>query len=412
MLEYWRKGGQCSECQCTKDVGKRDDVSSGEESRETETMGMDGRVEYETQQGMVSLEMGWARCEVGQQNFFDVNGVEVQPRKIASGVPARALPESMWKGWAGPRQGLSHPNQRFLEKLEFCASREDPVTMQHQETDFCPVLWFDTEQRRRAQDVLGKEPPLAEGPAPNYEVETPETMRELFEPHLVEETYERRVRQQQQIRQRIGLVKKEGKRFAGKMKDVEGGKDGVVYGVEARKEQFRHLIFENVNGKPVVVRERLPDAFTDMNLDALLRMAVQCNAPDMGIVSEIALYGMRSETACRPTTASWPLYKGGIENIQFLQANRDKQRSGYMTPRVSKPAPHPRYEPERTHPKGVVIVLKEDGAEKNREVTDYAAQRLSCVENWQRQRVWFIASRMHLEYLDGSVSLRRQAVLG
>ena len=83
-----------------------------------------------------------------------------------------------------------------------------------------------------------------------------------------------------------------------------------------------------------------------------------------------------------------------------------------MTPRVSKPAPHPRYEPERTHPKGVVIVLKEDGAEKNREVTDYAAQRLSCVENWQRQRVWFIASRMHLEYLDGSVSLRRQAVLG
>ena len=274
------------------------------------------------------------------------------------------------------------------------------------------MLWFDAEQRKRAQDVLGREPPLAEGPAPNYEVETPETMRELFEPHLVEETYERRVRQQQQIRQRIGLVKKEGKRFAGKMKDVEGGKDGVVYGVEARKEQFRHLIFENVNGKPVVVRERLPDAFTDMNLDALLRMAVQCNAPDMGIVSEIALYGMRSETACRPTTASWPLYKGGIENIQFLQANRDKQRSGYMTPRVSKPAPHPRYEPERTHPKGVVIVLKEDGAEKNREVTDYAAQRLSCVENWQRQRVWFIASRMHLEYLDGSVSLRRQAVLG
>ena len=226
--------------------------------------------------------------------------------------------------------------------------------------------------------MLGKEPPLAEGPAPNYEVETPETMRELFEPHLVEETYERRVRQQQQIRQRIGQVKKEGKRFAGRMKEVEGGKDGVVYGVEARKEQFRHLIFENVDGKPVVVRERLPDAFTDMNLDALLRMAVQCNAPDMGIVSEIALYGMRSETACRPTTASWPLYKGGIENIEFLQANRDKQRSGYMTPRVSQPAPHPRYEPERTHPKGVVIVLKEDGAEKNREVTDYAAQRLSC----------------------------------
>ena len=40
---------------------------------------------------------------------------------------------------------------------------------------------------------------------------------------------------------------------------------------------------------------------------------------------------------------------------------RDKQRSGYASARVSEPCIEPLFEPERSHPKSVVVVTKEDG---------------------------------------------------
>jgi hypothetical protein len=222
-------------------------------------------------------------------------------------------------------------------------------------------------------------------------------MEGLFEPHLLEETYLRRVRQQQQLCFQIGKVKaaeEKKKKYEVKMKEVEGGAEGVVYGVEARKEQYRHLVFENVDGRPVVVREVLPDQFTDLDLDAMLRLAVSCGAPDMESISELALYGMRSMTACSPATSAWPLYKGGLDNIEFLQKNRDSQLLDYMSPRVTQPSLLPRYEPEKIHPKGVVKVLKDDGSEKTREVTDYAALREETArDSWQQQRVWILSMK-------------------
>ena len=407
VVQYWWKGGgKCSECRSRETVRL-------DRSEESVTVEREEDIEYEWEQEDVSLVVRWARCEVDQQRFFDMNGAEVKPKKTASGVPKKALPQQLWKGWAGDRQGSSHPNQRFLEKLEFCATQADPVTMKHQATDFCAVLWFHEAQRKRARDVLGKDPPLAQGPAPNFDVEVPETMEGLFEPHRLSETYLRRVKQQQQLCRQIGDKKRWKENHLVKLKEVEGGSQGVSYGVEARKEKYRHLIFQNVDGRPVVVRETLPDQFTDMDLDALLRLAVSCRAPDMGIISEIALYGMRSETACQPTTASWPLYKGGLENIVFLQKNRDAQLTGYLSPRVTKPSWYPRYEPERIHPKGVVKVLKEDGAEKTREVTDYAAERLSVSDKWQQDRVWFLSTWDKRKEADKSwMRLRNRALKG
>ena len=106
-----------------------------------------------------------------------------------------------------------------------------------------------------------------------------------------------------------------------------------------------HLVFRNVDGRPEVVDESLlPDRFTDMDLEALLRMCADCQAPDMEAVTELALYGMRSLTACQPTTRSWLLYRGGVEGAAFLRTNRDKQRDGYATPRVSQPEAYPRFD--------------------------------------------------------------------
>lgn len=55
-------------------------------------------------------------------------------------------------------------------------------------------------------------------------------------------------------RQRVGLEFK--------IDQVEGGTDGVSYGADARLEQYRHLVFRNVEGRPEVVTEVLPDRFT------------------------------------------------------------------------------------------------------------------------------------------------------
>ena len=102
-----------------------------------------------------------------------------------------------------------------------------------------------------------------------------------------------------------------------------------------------------IDGRPEVVKDVLPDRFTEMDLEAMLRMMKECEEQqwtslDWGIASEVALFGMRSLTACPPRTNSWLLYRGGLENAAFLRSNRDKQRSAYATPRVSSPARYPR----------------------------------------------------------------------
>jgi hypothetical protein len=77
-------------------------------------------VEYEWEKEERCLEARWERCEIGQEQFYNTSGeVRLQERK-ASGVPERALPKSLWKGWADDRQGSSHPNHRYLESLKHC----------------------------------------------------------------------------------------------------------------------------------------------------------------------------------------------------------------------------------------------------------------------------------------------------
>eukprot|EP01044_Picomonas_judraskeda_P001180 COSAG03_NODE_65_length_15137_cov_3.350446_2_plen_137_part_00 len=104
----------------------------------------------------------------------------------------------------------------------------------------------------------------------------------------------------------------------------------------------------------------------DVPMEAMLIMMKECEEQgwaslDWEIASEVALFGMRSLTACPPRTNSWLLYRGGLENAAFLRGNRDKQRSAYASPRVSSPARYPRFEPEKMHPKSVETVTKADG---------------------------------------------------
>ena len=93
------------------------------------------------------------------------------------------------------------------------------------------------------------------------------------------------------------------------------------------------------------------------------------------------------EFACQPHTNSWLLYRGGLEQTEFLRSNRDKQRSDYASPRVSSPRRYPRFEPERLHPKSVETVVKPDGTVKNRETTDYGAWRVKARRLWRQWRL-------------------------
>lgn len=381
MLVAWspNDGSQCAECARTAQIASGLPAASAEPE-------------------VVETMSTWPACEAGGMlAFHDVHGDAVSvpwsclaehPR---AGIPTELLPERMWRGWATPEQGLSHPNRRFSETQAECLSFPDPVTLAVSQTGPVPVMWYHTAQRERMRRVLGQEPPIEAGPRPNLRVVLPLSMEGLFEPHMVEATYGRRVRQHAQIRGEFAR-QREGLPF--RTECIEGGRDGVTYGPYARKVQYRHLVFRNVDGRPEVVDESLlPDRFTDMDLEALLRMCADCQAPDMEAVTELALYGMRSLTACQPTTRSWLLYRGGIEGAAFLRTNRDKQRDGYATPRVSQPEAYPRFEPERMHPKSVETVVKPDGTLKERETTDYGAERSQAVEAIRQWRVRILRRR-------------------
>ena len=309
----------------------------------------------------------WPRSARGDGPWYDDNGMEVaDPNIPCSGVPDHPVPTELWQGWR-TEQGMSHCNRRFPADTLELGARADPIVQLHIRSDPVPVLWFHTAQRERARQ-LGLIVPVEEGPSPYGDFHLPHKMEGLFlDPS---KTYLRRCRQTEQLCLQMKRVEA-GYRI--NISAVEGGRDGVSYGPEARKLPFRHLVFRNVAGRPQVVREDLPDDRTEMRLDVLAQLAQEAQVSDQYAWSELVLYGMRSLPACSPSTHSWPLYKGAYSELKFLQQNRRQQREQGC---ISAPMLAPRFEPERRHPKSVDVSVKLDGTVKYRETTDYGSKRV------------------------------------
>ena len=70
---------------------------------------------------------------------------------------------------------------------------------------------------------------------------------------------------------------------------VEGGRDGIRYGFDALHPQYRRVPWKDVNGKPAVRTARLPDADTDMNMDAFYRECLRAGLTDLGLSSQVSL---------------------------------------------------------------------------------------------------------------------------
>ena len=98
--------------------------------------GLEGLEQVEEDRALVETLGQWQRGSAASADtwvFLDGSG-RVQAPRGGTGRPDGVLEEHLWKGWQGQRQGLSHPNSRFMEPLGQCLTQPDPVTMEIQPT--------------------------------------------------------------------------------------------------------------------------------------------------------------------------------------------------------------------------------------------------------------------------------------
>eukprot|EP01046_Picozoa_sp_COSAG06_P016529 COSAG06_NODE_1096_length_10720_cov_195.594521_7_plen_244_part_00 len=129
---------------------------------------------------------------------------------------------------------------------------------------------------RRAQDKQYAQPPAQQAPGQQY---APGYMPHGYMQYAPPHTYLRRCRQRRQL---CAQLERASRGMRVRWHEVEGGKEGVEYGPDARLEQFRHLVFRNRGGRPEVVREGLPDERSDMNLERWFQLAVDTGSSDLG----------------------------------------------------------------------------------------------------------------------------------
>ena len=60
--------------------------------------------------------------------------------------------------------------------------------------------------------------------------------------------------------------------------------------------EFHHCAWKDVDGRPQMRVPTLPDADTDMNMHAFYVECLRVGLTDLGIVSQIKLYGVRSDS--------------------------------------------------------------------------------------------------------------------
>jgi len=158
---------------------------------------------------------------------------------------------------------------------------------------------------------------------------------------------------------------------------IPGGKDGITVPAEAIKPEFRRFIWWNNNGKPEWVRDRLPDGDTEVDVTAIYRDCVRAGVNDIEVVSGIALYGIKSNSALSSDTVLMPNYKSAFEHLGVLQeVAKGKIEDFGDFPRLTTPRLEAQHVPARVLPKGVVVQLKANGKIKYRGTIDGGAKRM------------------------------------
>jgi hypothetical protein len=105
---------------------------------------------------------------------------------------------------------------------------------------------------------------------------------------------------------------------------------------------------------PRPVESSLLDHFTQIQVFDMYRSAIVHSVPDMEICSLLALYGIRSGTACIGTTTLMPNAQGAWTHLSMLQDVRTSKLEDYgLFPRLSSTMLTLEYFPARLLPKNV-----------------------------------------------------------
>ena len=202
------------------------------------------------------------------------------------------------------------------------------------------------------------------GPAP------PQTMEELFTDQTVWATIT------DWYRASCAEIARAEHGYSFQMSKVPGGQNGLTIPAEATKEEWRRLIWRDVGGRPVMVRETLPDSNSTVRLFDIYRDAMAAGVQDKEVCSMIALFGIVSNAALTHDTVLLPNYKAAWKHLKVLQeAFRAKREDFGAFPRATEARPRPHHHPSRLLPKGCVKQLKDDGRIKFRETVDGGAKR-------------------------------------
>jgi hypothetical protein len=309
-----------------------------------------------------------------------------------------------------------HLNATVPEDLSFCLHAPDVITYVSPTTSHVPVFWYDTIQRQRAA-LAGANPPIAAGPPPfikayedgvevyhGFGQHMPRSMADLF---IDPRTWDRINNWMQSYLVEIQRVE-QGYKFCAK--NIIGGRDGIDVSVNTMWPIYRRCVWHQGGhvqgvyhaGAPVPVESSLPDHFTQVQVFDVYRSAIEYNIADMEICSMIALYGVRSSTACSGTTVLMPNAQGAWANLKVLQDVRTSKLEDYgLFPRLSNTMKTLEYFPARILTKNVVEQERDDGTIKFRGTSDFGARRqriAAAARQRRRNRTAEVLQSLSTEY--------------
>jgi hypothetical protein len=134
------------------------------------------------------------------------------------------------------------------------------------------------------------------------------------------------------------------------------------------------------NGKPAVRTARLPDADTDMNMDAFYRECLRAGLTDLEVVSRIRLYGVSSMTTAATGVDVLQNYKLDADGLNHILKDRlAKLSKRWLGETLWRPNGIPYRNHLRTEPKFVGSSVEGEGEVRRQEgVQDTSPPRTSA----------------------------------
>ena len=300
------------------------------------------------------------------------HGIPQGPLQAVSEEEVKANGHLLIHAWCLRKIRSGHPNTRFPESLEFCASRPDPVVFESPTTEHIPVMHFHHAQRERCR-LAGIHPPIAEGPSQYGPFNPmPRCWEDLFiQPSHGPSKWGEMEQWFKEAARQIGNVQR-GMRY--KTDGFPGGKEGLEFGVEHIKPPYGCVQWKDVNGVPVIVTPDLPDSACELRLQKMYEVQMRMGLKDKEIASEIPLYGVGEKTSIQPKTGLYHNYSGAWTHNSVLLKDRNKKLDR-ASPRLIRTSMSPPGWPLRCNARSVIEQPKPGGKIKYRPINDAGSKR-------------------------------------